>query len=66
MLKRTMLVAGVAVALQGCVPQMIMDSQDRQHYSEYVTKTQQINFEREKAGLAPERTMTFDEWEGKK
>jgi hypothetical protein len=55
-----------ATLLQGCVAQIVMKSQDRQHYSEYVTETQRINLEREKANLQPQKIMTFDEWRGKK
>ena len=56
----------VATLLQGCIAQTIMTSQDRQHYSEYVTETQRINLEREKAHLVPEKVMTFNEWRGEK
>lgn len=52
----------LAVTLQGCVPQLVMNSMDHEHYSDYVTKTEQINFERQKAGLQPTPIMTFDEW----
>lgn len=54
----------LAVTLQGCVPELVMNSMDHQHYSDYVTSTEQINFEREKAGLQPTPIMTFDEWKG--
>ena len=66
-LKTTLiLLALVAPLLHGCIAQIVMKSQDRQHYSEYVTETQRINLEREKAKLPPEKTMTFDEWRGAK
>jgi hypothetical protein len=51
----------VTPLLQGCVAAMVMNSQDRQHYSEYVTETQKINLQREMAKLTPERVMTFQE-----
>jgi hypothetical protein len=54
----------LAMTLQGCVPAMVMKSMDHEHYSDYVTKTEQINFEREKAGLQPTPIMTFDQWKG--
>ncbi len=60
------LLALTALLQQGCVAEIVMKSQDRQHYSEYVTETQRINLEREKAKLEPEKTMTFEEWRGKK
>jgi len=56
----------IAPLLNGCVAQIVMNSQDRQHYSDYVTETQRINLEREKAKLQPEKIMTFDEWRGGK
>jgi hypothetical protein len=66
-LKKTLIIAVlVCPFLNGCVPQIIMKSQDRQHYSEYVTETQRINLEREKANLAPVKVMTFNEWRGDK
>jgi len=60
------LVALIAPLLHGCVSDIVMKSQDRQHYSEYLTETQRINLEREKAGLAPEKMLTFEEWRGGK
>lgn len=59
-----LLVPVSALALSGCVPQMVMNSMDHQHYSDYVTKTEQINYEREKSGLAPTPIMTFSQWKG--
>jgi len=56
----------VATLLQGCVAKIVMNSQDRQHYSEYLTETQRLNLEREKANLTPQKIMTFDEWRGEK
>jgi hypothetical protein len=50
----------------GCIADMVMKSQDRQHYTDYVTETQRLNFDREKAGLAPQKIMTFNEWNGGK
>ncbi len=50
--------------LQGCVPMIVMHSMDRQHYSDYVVQTNQLNFQREKAGLKPVNVMTFDQWKG--
>lgn len=55
-----------AVTLQGCVPEMVMNSMDHQHYSDYVVKTEQINVQRQEAGLAPVKIMTFDQWKGSK
>ncbi|HEY1662329.1 MAG TPA: hypothetical protein VGI03_07915 [Verrucomicrobiae bacterium] len=52
--------------IQGCVVQRIMDSQDRQHYSEYLEQVDQTNLEREKSHLPDEKPMAFDEWDGKK
>lgn len=58
---------GISITvLTGCVAQMVTDSQDRHHYSEYVERTNQLNTEREKNGLAPVHVMTFDEWSGNK
>jgi hypothetical protein len=54
----------LAVTLQGCVPTIVMNSMDHQHYSDYVTQTDQLNFQREKAGLKPVPIMTFDQWKG--
>jgi hypothetical protein len=56
----------VSLLLQGCVADIVMKSQDRQHYSDYVTETQRLNLEREKAGLAPTKILTFEEWSGRK
>lgn len=53
-----------AITLQGCVPEMVMNSMDHQHYSDYVVKTEQINTQRQEAGLAPIKIMTFKEWKG--
>jgi hypothetical protein len=50
--------------LPGCVPQMVMNSMDHQHYSDYVVKTEQINLDRQKAGLQPVAIMTFGQWKG--
>jgi hypothetical protein len=54
----------LAVTLQGCVPQLVMNSMDHEHYSDYVTKTEQINYERQKSGLQPVQIMTFQQWKG--
>jgi hypothetical protein len=54
----------LAVTLQGCVPMIVMNSMDHQHYSDYVTQTNQLNFQRQKAGLQPVPVMTFDQWKG--
>jgi hypothetical protein len=54
----------IALALTGCVPQMILKSQDRGKYSEYVQETNRLNTEREKSGLTPIHVMGFDEWRG--
>ena len=51
--------AGGALALNS-----IMKSQEHQHYADYVTQTERINLEREKANLPPEKIMTFKEWKG--
>ena len=56
----------LAQLMQGCIVSRIMDSEDRKHYSEYMQETQRINLEREKAGLAPQKTATFEEWKGGK
>ena len=65
--KRPLILLTIAASLMsGCIPQMVMKSQDRQHYSEYVTETQRLNLEREKANLAPIKVMTFEEWGGGK
>lgn len=55
----------VAPLLQGCIAQRIMDSEDRKNYSEYRMQAERLNTEREKAGLAPQKILTFDEWRGK-
>lgn len=61
-----MLLILTATLSQGCVADIVMKSQDRQHYSEYITETQRLNLEREKAKLTPVKIMTFDEWRGGK
>jgi hypothetical protein len=61
-----LLVLVLSTLLQGCVADMVMKSQDREHYSDYVKETGRLNLEREKAGLAPQKIMTFDEWRGGK
>ena len=58
------ILALAAMLLQGCIAQRVMKSQDRQHYSEYVTETERINLEREKAKLPPLKIMTFNQWSG--
>jgi len=50
--------------LPGCVPYMVMNSMDHQHYSDYVVQTEQINTTREESHLQPEPVMTFAEWKG--
>ena len=68
-LNRQIGIAGLcfgAFLLQGCVADMVMKSQDREHYSTYVQETQRLNLEREKVGLAPQKIMTFEEWSGRK
>lgn len=54
----------LAISLQSCVPYMVMNSMDHEHYSDYVTQTEQINLERQKAGLQPTPIMTFQQWKG--
>ncbi len=54
----------MSIALQGCVPMIVMHSMDRQHYSDYVVQTNNLNFQREKAGLKPVTVMTFEQWKG--
>ena len=54
----------VAISVSGCVPMIVMHSMDRQHYSDYVVKTEQINLERQKDGLQPVQVMTFKQWHG--
>jgi len=51
---------------QGCLVNRIMDSQDRSHYSEYLSENSKTNIEREKAGLPPEKPLTYEQWAGKK
>jgi hypothetical protein len=54
-LERTLLVCALAVASllsAGCLPAMIIDSNERKNW-------QELNFEREKAGLRP---VTWDEY----
>jgi hypothetical protein len=41
-----------------------MSSMDHDHYSDYVTRTEQINYERQKANLQPVPIMTFEQWKG--
>lgn len=64
-------IASVALAVscplfQGCVAQIIMDSEDKKHYSEYRMEAERINLEREKAALTPQKIQSFNEWSGKK
>ena len=54
------------IFFSGCVPQVIMNSMDRDHYSEYLQEADKTNLEREKAGLPRQSPMTFNEWSGKK
>lgn len=56
----------IALLCGGCVPRMIMRSQDQEHYSHYVEETQKLNLERKKAKLEPVKVMTFQEWSGNK
>lgn len=56
----------IAIATQGCLVNRIMDSQDRNHYSEYLSQVSKNNIEREKAGLQPEKPLTYEQWAGKK
>jgi hypothetical protein len=65
-LTRLILIVTGALVMQGCIAKMVMNSQDHQHYSDYVSETQRLNFEREKANLPPQRIMTFNEWRGDK
>ena len=43
-----------------------MDAHDSSAYNEYLKNTDQINLEREKAGLAPTPILSRAEWAGKK
>ncbi|MBB5372283.1 hypothetical protein [Acidocella aromatica] len=61
---RSLVVLPLLATLPGCIPQMVLNSEDHQHYSDYVVKTEQINTEREKDGLQPDKIMTFNEWKG--
>lgn len=59
---RVLILLPLVATLPGCVPMIVMNSMDHQHYSNYVVKTEQINTDREEHGLPPEKTMTFNEW----
>lgn len=61
---RLLVFVPLMATLPGCVPQMVMNSMDHQHYSDYVVKTEQINLDRQKAGLQPVAIMTFGQWKG--
>lgn len=61
---KILLLAALTAMCTGCIPMIIMKSQDRDHYSTYVQETNRLNTEREQAGLAPVKVMTFDEWRG--
>ncbi|MDE8347430.1 MAG: hypothetical protein POH28_14850 [Acidocella sp.] len=54
----------LAAALSGCVPYIVMNSMDHQHYSDYVIATQKLNTTREENHLQPEPIMTFRQWDG--
>jgi hypothetical protein len=43
-----------------------LDALDNSAYNEYLKDAAQINFEREKAGLAPAPILTRQQWAGKK
>lgn len=58
--------AALALPLSGCIPSMVMKSQDRQHWSDYKLEMERVNMEREKAGLPPKPVENFDQWRGKK
>lgn len=43
-----------------------MDSRDTNAYNQYLKDAAQINIEREKAGLQPNKILSREEWSGKK
>lgn len=55
----------VVLPLSGCIPSMIQASDDRNNYAAYIQQMNQLNFERQKAGMAQDPIMTFDQWKGK-
>ena len=59
--------AGVAACTNPAVAitDRALDSRDIQAYNDYLRDAGRINFEREKAGLAPAPILTRDEWSGK-
>ena len=61
---RLLVLGSIVTLLPGCVPYMVMNSMDHQHYSDYVVQTEQINTTREENHLSPEPIMTFAEWKG--
>lgn len=63
-MKLSILSLVLALSVTGCIPMIIMNSQDHDHYSQYVITTNQLNTDREKNHLAPLHVMTFDEWKG--
>jgi hypothetical protein len=62
--RRLLLLSALTASLAGCVPYMVMNSMDHQHYSDYVVQTEQLNTTREENHLAPDPIMTFAEWKG--
>jgi hypothetical protein len=57
--------------LQGCAVALIgagigavsyATSQKKKAYGDYRTQTEQLNLEREKAGLKPNAVLTYDQW----
>jgi hypothetical protein len=63
-LSRFLVLISFIASLAGCVPYMVMNSMDHQHYSDYVVQTEQINTTREENHLEPEPIMTFAQWKG--
>ena len=61
-----LLIVGLSTSPGMCIAGRIMESQDREAYSRYRTDAERISLEREKAGLAPQHVMTFEEWKGEK
>lgn len=60
---KTLSLAVLCVLVSGCsIAHRIKESDDREAYLRYRTETDRLNFEREKAGMAPASMLTFDEW----
>jgi hypothetical protein len=57
--------AGVGAAKWGSSKQSEAEAKNRTAYNEYIMQLHQINFQRQKSGLAPEVVLTYEQYTGK-